>query len=187
MACFSTWSWINKSIITELVRINELQKEQTGKDLLIFGIEKSGTFYNHFEEVDTKVDGKTDRFPNQSTFLLSDGYIKRNILFSESDKQYGQDTYFGRKLFYKTKTGYRIVPVLAFFNDHQQNLETARTDQYPRLADLMNVLDELVSSRYPNSVSPLVSAHAEAAIPLNLGKRIFDEIAREIRAKSLQE
>jgi len=185
LACFSTWSWINKSIITELARINNLQKKQTEKELLIFGIEKSGTFYNHFEEVDTKADGTTDRFMNQSAFLLSDGYIKRNIIFSESDKLYGQDTYFGRKLFYKTKTGYRIVPVLAFFNDHQQNLETARTDQYPRLADLMNVLDELVSSRYPNSISPLVSAHAEAAIPLNLGKRIFDDIAREIREKSL--
>ncbi|PWB54024.1 MAG: nuclease [Candidatus Methanoperedenaceae archaeon] len=186
LACFSTWSWINKSIITELARINKLQKKQTEKEFLIFGIEKSGTFYNHFEEVDTKADGTTDRFPNQSAFLLSDGYIKRNIIFSESYKPYGQDTYFGRKLFYKTKTGYRIVPVLAFFNDHQQNLATARTDQYPRLADLMNVLDELVSSRYPNSVSPLVSAHAEAAIPLNLGKRIFDEIAREIRDKSLR-
>ncbi|VVB91231.1 NurA domain protein [uncultured archaeon] len=187
LACFSTWSWMNKSIITELARINKLQKKQTEKDLLIFGIEKSGTFYNHFEEVDTKVDGTTDRFPKQSAFLLSDDYIKRNIIFSESDKPYGQDTYFGRKLFYKTKTGYRIVPVLAFFNDHQHNLETARADQYPRLADLMNVLDELVSSRYPNSVSPLVSAHAEAAIPLNLGKRIFEDIAREIRDKSLQQ
>lgn len=186
LACFSTWSWINKSIIEEIYRINELQKKHTGKDLLIFGIEKSGTFYNHFEEIDTNVDGTTDRFPDQSAFLLSDDYIKRNIIFSESDKQYGQDIYFGRKFFYKTKTGYRIVPVLAFFNSQQQNLETARTDQYPRLADLMNVLDELVSSRYPNSVSPLVSAHAEAAIPLNLGKRIFDDIAREIRAKSLQ-
>ncbi len=135
LACFSTWSWINKSIITELARINKLQKKQTEKELLIFGIEKSGTFYNHFEEVDTKADGTTDRFLNQSAFLLSDGYIKRNIIFSESDKPYGQDTYFGRKLFYKTRTGYRIVPVLAFFNDDQQNLKTARTDQYPRLAD----------------------------------------------------
>lgn len=188
LACFSTWSWINKSIITELARINELQKNQTGKELLIFGIEKSGTFYNHFEEVDTKVDGTTDRFPNQSALPLTDKYIKKNIIFSEGSKhQYGEDTYFGRKLFYKTKTGYRIIPVLAFFSTYQQNLETASTDQFPRLGDLMNVLDELVSSRYPNSVSPLVSAHAEAAIPLNLGKRIFDEIAREIRNKSLHE
>lgn len=184
LACFSTWSWINKSIIIELSRINELQKKQTGKDLLILGVEKSGTFYNHFEEIDTKVDGTTDLFPHQSAFLLSDDYIKRNIIFSsESNKLYGQDVYFGRKLFYKTKTGYRIIPVLAFFNKHQQNLKTAQPDQFPRLADLMNMLDELISSRYPNSCSPLVSAHAEAAIPLNLGKRIFDDIAREIRAK----
>ncbi|MCK5136990.1 MAG: DNA double-strand break repair nuclease NurA [Bacteroidales bacterium] len=187
LACFSTWSWMNKSIITELARINELQKKLTKKELLLFGIEKSGTFYNHFEEVDTTIEDNKDRFPNQSAFLLSDGYIKRNIIFSESDKPYGLDTYFGRKLFYKTKTGYRIVPVLAFFDEKQQDLETANTEQYPRLADLMNVLDELVSSRYPNSVSPLVSAHAEAAIPLNLGKRIFDDIAREIREKSMQE
>lgn len=184
LACFSTWSWLNKSITYELIRINDLQKKQTKKDILIFGIEKSGIFYNHFEEIDTSVDGVTDKFQNQTAMLLSDGYIKKNIIFSDSNKIYGQDTYFGRKLFYKTKTGYRIVPVLAFFNDHQQNLKTSEINQHPRLDDLMNVLDELASSRYPNSVTPLVSAHAEASIPLNLGKRIFDDIAREIRSKS---
>jgi hypothetical protein len=78
------------------------------------------------------------------------------------------------------------VPVLAFLNE-KPNLRSNSPHEFPRLGDLMNVLDELVSSRYPNSVSPLVSAHAEAAIPLNLGKRIFDDIAREIRTKSFQE
>jgi hypothetical protein len=187
LACFSTWSWINKSIVDELKRINVLQKELTKKDMLILGIEKSGTFFNHFEEIDTKTDGSSNRFPNQSAFLLPDAYIKKNIIFSESNKIYGEDIYFGRKLFYKTKTGYRIVPVLAFFDKLQQDLRTAMPNQYPRLPDLMNILDELVSSRYSNSVSPLVSAHAEAAIPLNLGKRIFDDIAREIREKSRHE
>lgn len=185
LACFSTWSWMNKSIITELNRINSLQKSLTGKDLLIFGVEKSGTFYNHFEEMDTMADGGKDRFPNQSAYLLSDSYIKKNIIFSESEKFYGQDTYFGRKLFYKTKTGYRIVPVIAFLTENP-NLESDSPHDFPRLADLMNALDELISSRYHNSVSPLVSAHAEAAIPLNLGKRILDDIAHEIRVKSLQ-
>ncbi len=186
LACFSTWSWLNKPIISELSRINELQKKISGKDLLIIGIEKSGTFYNHFDEVDTTVEGASDKFPNQASFLLTDGYIKRNIIFSEGSKhQYGEDIYFGRKLFYKTKTGYKVVPVIATFDDCQRDLSTAKPDQFPRLADLMNLLDELVSSRYPNSVSPLVSAHAEAAIPLNLGKRIFEDIAREIREKSV--
>lgn len=184
LACFSTWSWMNKSIIAEISRINEIQKKNTNKDMLIFGIEKSGAFYNHFEEIDTAINGNKGHFLNQTAFLLTDEYIKKNIIFSESDKQYGQDTYFGRKLFYKSKTGYRIVPVLTFFNDQQRNLKTADIEQFPRLADLINILDELVSSRYPNSVSPLISAHAEASIPLNLGKRIFDDIAREIRSKS---
>ncbi len=184
LAVFSTSSWLTKVISHELTRLNDLQKKINGQDLLIIGIEKSGTFFNHFIEIDTTKDGVTDKFPKQSALLLNDGYIKRNIIFSESSKPYGQDTYFGRKLFYKAASGQKIVPVVACFNEYQRNLKTANPDQFTRLADVMNLLDQLVSSRYPNSVSPLVSAHAEAAIPLNLGKRIFEDIAREIREKS---
>ena len=184
LAVFSTSSWLTKVISHELTRLNDLQRQVNGQDLLIIGIEKSGTFFNHFIEIDTTKDGITDKFPKQSAQLLNDGYIKRNIIFSESPKPYGQDTYFGRKLFYKAASGQKIVPVVACFNEYQRNLDTANPDQFTRLADVMNLLDQLVSSRYPNSVSPLVSAHAEAAIPLNLGKRIFEDIAREIREKS---
>lgn len=184
LAVFSTSSWLTKVISHELTRLNDLQRRVNGQDLLIIGIEKSGTFFNHFIEIDTTKDGVTDKFPKQSALLLNDGYIKRNIIFSESVKPYGQDTYFGRKLFYKAASGQKIVPVIACFNEYQRNLDTANPDQFTRLADVMNLLDQLVSSRYPNSVSPLVSAHAEAAIPLNLGKRIFEDIAKEIREKS---
>jgi len=183
LAVFSTSSWLTKVISYELTRLNDLQKKINGTDLLIFGIEKSGTFFNHFIEIDTTKDGITDKFPKQSAFLLNDNYIKKNIIFSESIKPYGQDTYFGRKLFYKAASGQKIVPVVATFNDKQSDLSTAKPEQFSRLADVLNLLDKLVSSRYPNSVSPLISAHAEAAIPLNLGKRIFEDIAREIREK----
>jgi len=184
LAVFSTSSWLTKVISYEISRINELQKKINGQDLLIIGIEKSGTFFNHFIDIDTTKDGITDKFPKQSALLLDDNYIKRNIIFSESTKPYGQDTYFGRKFFYKTASGQKLVPVVASFNDFQRDLSTANSNQFSRLADVMNLLDRLVSNRFPNSVSPLVSAHAEAAIPLNLGKRIFEDIAREIRENS---
>lgn len=184
LAVFSTSSWLTKVIEVELKRLNELQKQINGEDLIIIGIEKSGTFFNHFIEIDTTKDGITDKFPNQSAFLLTDKYIKENIIFSDSLKPYGQDTYFGRKLFYKAITGQKIVPVISWFNDNQKNLTTANPDQFTRLADVMNLLDQLVSNRHPNSLLPLISAHAEAAIPLNLGKKIFEDIAREIREKS---
>jgi hypothetical protein len=183
LAVFSTSSWLAKAIEIELRRINELQKKINGVDLFVIGIEKTGTFYNHFQEIDTTKDGITDKFPRQSVFLLNDKYIKKNIIFSESAKPYGEDTYFGRKFFYKTLSGYKLVAVAACFTEEQKNLNTAYPHQFSRLGDILNLLDKLVSNRYPNSVSPLISAHAEAAIPLNLGKRIFEDMAKQLRER----
>lgn len=181
LAVFSTASWLNKSIEKELSRINGLQKEINGKDLLLIGLEKSGIFFNHFLEIDISKEGISDDFPKETALLLDNKYIKENIIFSESIKQYGADTYFGRKILYKTKSGQILIPVIAYYSIKQKDMRTAKPNQFPRLGDVMNLLDMLVSSRHPNSVSPLISAHAEAAIPLNLGKRIFEDIAREIR------
>lgn len=181
LAVFSTPSWLASSIETELKRINDLQKEINHQDMIVIGLEKAGTFFNHFEELDTSVDGAQDLFPRQTALLLNDGYIKKNIIYSTSEKPYGEDTYFGRKFFYKTKSGCCLVPVLAFYSDEQKKLETAKPEQFPRLLDIMELLDALVSNRYPNSITPLISAHTEAAIPFNLGQKLFDEIARKIR------
>jgi hypothetical protein len=184
LAVFSTPSWLAKPIEDELRRINDLQKEINGQDLIILGIEKGGQFVNHFEALDTDREGFAGKIPNQSAILLNDKYIKKNIKLSDSDKHFGKDTYFGRKFFYKTNNGYRVTANVAVFNDYQKDLDTAYPNQFPRLADVMSLLDQVVSSRFQNSVSPLLSAHAEASIPLNLGKRIFQDIAREIRSRS---
>jgi hypothetical protein len=183
LGIFSTPAWLTKPIEAELRRINRLQKEINGQDLIVLGIEKSGQFVSHFEALDTDREGITGRIPNQTAILLDNDYIRNNI--APGGKKYGEDTYFGRKFFYKTANGYRVTANIAVFDDAQKDLSTARPNQFPRLADAMNLLDQIVSSRFQNSVSPLISAHAEAAIPLNLGKRIFQDIAREIRNRSL--
>ncbi|RKS20403.1 NurA domain-containing protein [Flavobacterium endophyticum] len=185
LAVFSSSSWLAKCFRIELERINSKVKENCGQDLLIMGIERTGNFVNHFEDIDTQKDGRDDNFPNQSAFLLTNDYIKNNIVLNENpDFIYLKDTSFGRKFFYKTKSGYRVVPSIATFSNYQSEVSTAYTAQFPRLADCLALLDKLVSARYNNSVMPLATAHSEAAIPLNLGKTIFDEIAREIRANS---
>ena len=182
LAIFSTASWLAKCFRVELARINNLIVEKFGQELIIIGLERSGSFVNHFVQIDTKKDGGDDNFPDESTFLLKDNYIKENIVLnSGSDKTYLQDTGFGRKFFYKTESGFRVVPSLAFYNEYQANIKNADVAQFPRLKDVLNILNQLVSSRYQNSVMPLAAAHAEAAIPLNIGKRIFEEIAREVQ------
>lgn len=184
LAVFGHPAWLSNSIQRELARINDKVIAATGKDMLILGIEKSGVFVSHFEMLDKQKDGEPGRVPVQSVYLLDDEYIKKNIIFSESDKDYGSQTYFGRKLFYKTAAGAMIVASLPFFKDSHKKLATANADQFPRLEDAMALLDQLQSSRYKNSVVPLIAAHAEAALPLNLGRRLLEELARELVSRT---
>lgn len=186
LAVFSTASWLAVPIRAELARINSKVKEELKTDLIVLGVERTGNFVNHFRSIDTKKDGTDENFPKQSAFLLTNDYIKENIVINDRpDYIYLKDTAFGRKFFYKTAAGYRVVCSVATYNEYQSNPETAFPAQFPRLADIFILLDKLVSSRYENSVTPLATAHAEAAIPLNLGKKIFEDIAREIQQQSL--
>jgi hypothetical protein len=185
LAVFSTASWLAIPIRSELARINAKVREELNNDLVILGIERTGNFVNHFEAIDTKKDGTDENFPKRSAFLLTNDYIKNNIVINDRpDYIYLKDTAYGRKFFYKTSAGYRTVCSIATYNAFQSNTETGFTSQFPRLADVLMLLDKLVSSRYENSVTPLAAAHAEAVIPLNLGKKIFEDIAREIQQQS---
>lgn len=186
LAVFGTASWLTKAISKEITRINDLQKKDSHQDLIIIGVEKTGAFVNHFELIDTSNGGAKGNFPRGKVLLLDDKYIKKNILYTaiENGKPYGQDTYFGRKFLYKTSNGQRIVASVATFTSDQANIMTADWNQFPRIGDILNLLDRIYSSRYPNAILPLVSAHAEASIPQHLGNAIFEQIAKELRNNS---
>lgn len=186
LAVFGHPAWLSQAISQELYRLNTVIRRATGgQDLLLLGIEKGGMFAEHFDQIDRTDENGVDAFPRQTAGLITDDYIKRNIIFSDSPKPYGQDTYFGRKLFYKTASGARVVAVLPFLSDDHRDMACAKPSQYPRLADAMNVLDHLVSSRFANALTPLIAAHGEAAIPLNLGKKVLEDLARRMMRDSV--
>lgn len=165
----------------EIKRLNERAKGYTdGAGILLIGVEKTGLFVSHFERLDQRTDGSGDTFSPQTVALLTDAYIKRNIIFSDSKKPYGKETYFGRKFFYKTLSGARIVASLPFLDEKHEDVSRAMPHQFPRLADALALFDQLASSRYPNALSPLISANAEAAIPMNLGSRVLEEMAKKL-------
>lgn len=179
LAVFGHPAWLSAAIGAELKRLNALVRQQSGRDLLIIGIEKSGTFVSHFEEIDKTERPGEELFPSGSYLLLADEYIKSRIIFSTSQKRYGADTYFGRKVFYKAASGARIVATIPFLTDEQDNLTSDASD-YPQLPPTLALLDKLVSSRYANALSPIVSAHAQAAIPLHLGAKVLQQLARAL-------
>lgn len=181
LAVFGHPAWLSQAIHRELVRLNRAAKVATdGLDLLMLGIEKSGAFVDHLADLDRNVQGGEGAFPSETAVLLTDEYIKKNIIFSDSRKLYGRDTYFGRKIMYKTSSGSLIVATVPFLEEYHREMLTAEPEQFPRLADALSLLEKLVSSRYPNSLSPLVAAHAEAAIPLHLGSQVLEDLARRL-------
>ena len=181
LAIYGHPAWLSTCIYRELKRMNSRLRERGLPDLLVMGIEKSGNFVNHLESLDISRDGRKDYLPRQTAYLLDDQYIKENIVLSDSSLLYGHNTYYGRKLFYKTRNGARIVSNIASLDEQHRDSRTAEDKQYPRLADALALLDRLESSRYPNAVIPLSVAHAEAALPLNTGKKVLEELARRIQ------
>lgn len=179
LAMFGHPAWLSPLIKADLKRLNDLVRDGRNNDLLIMGVEKTGAFVSHFEEIDKTASGEP-YFPNRSYALLTDEYIKQRIIFSVSDKPYGKDTYFGRKFFYKAKSGARIVATLPILDDAQDDISRDDVALYPSLGRICSLLDKLVSSRFPNAVGPIVSAHSHAAIPLTLGTKVLEQLARAL-------
>lgn len=184
LAIFGPPAWLSASISKELQRINTKVRSVTGNDLMIVGIEKTGNFVEHFNEIDQCEDG-SEHFPSQTYFVPTDKYIKQRIIYSTSRKRYGEDTYFGRKFFYKTLSGARIVANIPFLTLEQDILDSEDVSIYPRFGSICSLLDKLVTSRFENALAPLVSAHAQAAIPLHLGQKVLKQLAHALMQESI--
>ncbi len=182
LAVFGQPAWMSRAISVELERLNKRLRDATGTDMLIIGVEKTGLFVEHFERFCAAADKGRVPFSisPQTALLLTDGYIKEQVIFSDGLHPYGAATYFGRKLLYRTRSGAKIVATLPFLQSCHRDLTTALPTQYPRLADALNLFDALVSSRYPNALVPIALAHGEAAIPLRHGTRVLERLAREL-------
>ncbi len=119
------------------------------------------------------------RIHPQQVFLLDNQYIRMHIARGDPETIHGISTYYGRPFLYKTNTGAMIVGISPMLREEDKNRTTASLDQFPRLADTLDLLDALISMRYPNAVLPLMAAHAHAAIPVQMGDKMFDTLVRE--------
>jgi hypothetical protein len=129
--------------------------------------------------------GPRGRYPRGIAFAPDAAYINRNIVLRPVvAKPHGVDTYFGRKLFYKTSAGAHAVVTTAMINEASEDFQRCDADCYPRLGDMLDVLDHLATHLYRDGFMPLVRAHAHAAIPLRRGADIIRTLFREVAGES---
>ena len=181
LAIFGTPASILRPIREELKKLNEEARRANGKDIVVFGIEKTGRFREHWEQLDWQDGmGPGSRFPDKTVVAPDDKYIHKNIVPADKKgKPFGEDTHFGRAILYKTNKGEHVVIHTAMLNEAASNFRDNSPECYPRLGDILDVMDQLATHIYDGGFMPLVRAHAHAAIPLKRGTDIIKSLLED--------
>ena len=181
LAIFGTPASILRPIRKELKRLNEEARAANGTDIVMFGIEKTGRFRQHWQQLDWRDEtGPGSRFPDKTIVALDDEYIHNNVVPTDKKgKPFGADTHFGRVVLYKTNKGKHIVIHTAMLNEIAEDFTVNSPECYPRLGDILDVMDQLATHVYDGGFMPLVRAHAHAAIPLKRGEDIIKSLLED--------
>ena len=181
LAIFGMPAWLKEHIQTEVADIHNDLVRQGYAGLLLMGIEKTGEFLDHLEELDWhQSQGPRQRLQNSTALAPTTKYIYRHIRPNpDTQKAYGQAVYYGRKILYKNHTGQHAVVMTPIVNPAGREPNGTELTAFPRLGEALDIVDDLYTHLYRDGFIPLIRANAHAAIPLRQGQRIlanlFDE------------
>lgn len=186
LAIFGMPAWLKEHIQAEIAHIHNDLVSQGHAGLLLMGMEKTGEFLAHLEELDWhQYKGPRQRLRNGTAFAPTTEYIYRHIRPNpDTQKAYGQAVYYGRKILYKNLTGQHAVVMTPIVNAVGREPNSVELTAFPRLGEALDILDALYTHLYRDGFAPLVRANAHAAIPLRRGQRILANLfdGKDIKA-----
>ncbi|MFF5108271.1 hypothetical protein [Streptosporangium sp. NPDC000509] len=141
---------------------------------LIVGIEKSGAFVEHAEQI-------KDLIPAGHVMRLTNDYINR-ISGRPANNHYGVDEFYGRRFIYRTRAGDPLVITVLpapGLSPYDGGTEVEGWDAYPTLRLICDVLDSLRTRMYQHAVVPIALAHSAAALPLGVGRSVLTMMAQQ--------
>lgn len=141
---------------------------------LVVGIEKSGTFVEHAEQI-------KDLIPTRHVMRLTNDYINR-ISGRPANNHYGIDEFYGRRFIYRTSAGDPLVITVLpapGLSPYDGGAEVEGWDAYPTLRLICEILDSLRTRMYQHAVVPVALAHSAAALPLGVGRSVLTMMAQQ--------
>jgi hypothetical protein len=176
LALFGPQAPLKRAILAYLRFVARELEQRNYSPPLIIGIEKGGQFAEHADQI-------TNHVPNSTLMRLPDDYIFQRILTTRpyASSAFGEDTYYGRKFFYKSAKGQIFtitVPCLdqSILNRHQPDDPAC----YTTLSSTLALLDQIGTKLYEDAVIPVALAHSFASIPLKTGSRVLTLMSREL-------
>ncbi len=181
LAVFGMPSWLKDHLQAEITRIHGELTRAGRPGLLLMGVEKTGQFVEHFEELDwADADGPRQHLANGTVLVPTSEYVYQHIAPNPSlTKPYGQAVHYGRKVMYKSRHGQHAVLMTPIVNPAGGEPNGTSLDAFPRLGDALDVVDELYSHLYTDGFIPLIRANAHAAIPLRRGRGMLASLFEE--------
>ena len=141
---------------------------------LVVGIEKSGAFVEHADQI-------KDLIPVGHVMRLTNDYINR-ISGRSANNQYGIDEFYGRRFIYRTRAGDPLVITVlpaTGIAPYGGSDENEGWEAYPTLHLICDVLDSLRTRMYQHAVVPVALAHSAAALPLGVGRSVLTMMAQQ--------
>ena len=175
LAIFGMSAWLRTWVRDEIARIHNKQIQAGYPGILLMGIEKTGQFLEHLSQLDwSDGGGPRSTLPDSTALAPTMEYINRHIFHRPSGgNDFGRQTYYGRKILYKNRNGQHSVITTPIVNNAGRDAECVSLAAFPRLGEILNIMDELSTYLYEDGFAPLVRAHAHAAIPLKAGAEIL--------------
>jgi len=145
---------------------------QLNHDIYLVGLEKSGAFVEHADEI-------KDKLPPNTALLLSNEYIYKYIKPSKADlsEPYGRSTYYGAKLIYKSGSG-RIHVATIPTKDADVMLNPKKSDFHNIDAILTNV-DSLKCDMYDNALLPVALVNHLVSLSNHPSSVILEKFAKK--------
>jgi hypothetical protein len=139
-------------------------------NLYLVGLEKSGSFVEHADEISKKL-------PRNTALLLDNEYIYKYIIPAKADMNspYGRSTYYGNKLIYKSK----------FDNIFVATVPTVSQLLSPKKGDFKNIdvilynLQMLRCDMYDHSIIPIALVNKLVSLADHPSSTILEKFAKE--------
>lgn len=175
LATFGTIAVLARAVRKQLRNVEcAMQKDYPESHLLVMSGVKSGPFVEHAAELD-RGPAPDRQIPSDHAWLPDNDYIRKNIIagrMEQGSKPWGELTYFGRPVVFKTDSGRRLI------------LNLAQPEAKPPLtnADVPRALADALATAGPLGVGDhqflaLRRAHSRAAIPLRRGTDLIHALA----------
>jgi hypothetical protein len=139
-----------------------------GPTLHLVGLEKSGAFVEHAASIQGQV--------SPGSYLLAgDDYIRKFIIPGSSDATtFGQNTYYGQKVFFRAPTGEMHVATIP---PRAYKANPIPSD-IPHLDETLHQVAELRCSMYDNALIPVALANKLVSLSDFPSKRILGSFAK---------